>query len=164
MNIKDWTLYRPCVGIALFNAQNQVFVGKRLDTTVEAWQMPQGGIDDGEKPIQALWRELFEEVGTNKAEIIGELDDWHYYDLPPELKGKLWQGKYIGQRQRWFALRFTGTDSDINILTEHPEFCAWQWVNLNDVPKLIVPFKQELYQSIAGELAALVGITVEKNS
>jgi putative (di)nucleoside polyphosphate hydrolase len=152
---QDWSLYRPCVGIALFNSDNKVFVGKRIDTTAEAWQMPQGGIDEGEKPIQALWRELSEEVGTNKAEIIGELDDWYYYDLPVELKGKLWQGKYIGQRQRWFALRFTGIDSDINIATEPPEFCAWQWVDLAEVPKLIVPFKQALYQNIVGKLGIM---------
>lgn len=147
--------YRPCVGMMILNAKNQVFVARRIDTLVEAWQMPQGGIDEGEEPHTAVLREMEEEIGTNKAEILAESRGWLSYDLPEHLVSQLWGGKYRGQKQKWFALRFTGTDSDINIATKHPEFSQWKWVEPAQVPDLIVPFKRELYQSIVQEFSSL---------
>ncbi len=147
--------YRPCVGVTLFNREGLVFAARRIDTEMEAWQMPQGGIDEGEDPTVAALRELEEEIGTNKAEIIGETRDWLQYDLPPELVGKVWKGRYRGQRQKWFAMRFLGDDSDINIDTDHPEFCAWRWERLERLPNLIVPFKRKIYQDIVSEFAHL---------
>jgi putative (di)nucleoside polyphosphate hydrolase len=140
--------YRPCVGIMLFNADGKVFVGKRLDQTVESWQMPQGGIDKGETPRQAALRELKEEAGTGKAEIIAEMDDWITYDLPAHLIGIALHGKYRGQRQKWFALRFTGQESDIDLTAHEPEFSSYRWVTLEELPDLIVPFKRETYRSV----------------
>ena len=147
--------YRPCVGIMLFNADGKVFVGKRIDQTVEGWQMPQGGIDKGETPRQAALRELQEEVGTGKAEIIAEMDDWVTYDLPEHLVGVAFKGKYKGQRQKWFALRFTGSDSDIDLTAHEPEFSAFQWVSLEALPALIVPFKRQTYQQVIAAFAPL---------
>jgi putative (di)nucleoside polyphosphate hydrolase len=140
--------YRPCVGIMLFNQDGEVFVGKRIDQTVEGWQTPQGGIDKGETPREAVLRELQEEVGTGKAEIIGEMEDWITYDLPPHLVGVAFHGKYRGQRQKWFALRFTGSDADIDLAAHEPEFSAFQWVSLEALPALIVPFKRETYKAV----------------
>jgi len=140
--------YRPCVGIMLFNRNGEVFVGKRIDQTVEGWQMPQGGIDKGETPRQAALRELQEEVGTDKAEIIAEMDDWVTYDLPGHLVGVAFKGKYKGQRQKWFALRFTGQDSEIDLTAHDPEFSDFQWVSLDALPALIVPFKRETYKAV----------------
>jgi putative (di)nucleoside polyphosphate hydrolase len=145
--------YRPCVGIMLLNARGQAFVARRIDMPSEAWQMPQGGIDEGETPRQAVIRELREEVGTDKAEIIAESDHWLDYELPAELVGKLWGGRYRGQTQKWFALRFTGTDEDVNIATEIPEFLDWKWAELDRLPSLIVPFKRRLYEQIVAEFA-----------
>lgn len=144
--------YRPCVGIMLFNKRGEVFVGKRIDQTVEGWQMPQGGIDKGETPQQAAMRELQEEVGTDKAEIIGEMEEWVTYDLPENLIGVAFHGKYRGQRQKWFALRFTGEDADINLTTHEPEFSAFQWVSLENLPGLIVAFKRDTYRSVIAAL------------
>ncbi|MGK2284971.1 RNA pyrophosphohydrolase [Pedomonas sp. V897] len=152
INISDLP-YRPCVGVVLLNRERLVFVARRIDTEQEAWQMPQGGIDEGEDPATAALRELEEEIGTNKAEIIAESKDWFQYDLPPELVGKVWKGRYRGQRQKWFAMRFLGEDGDINLETEHPEFCAWRWEYLERLPNLIVPFKRKLYQDIVREFA-----------
>jgi putative (di)nucleoside polyphosphate hydrolase len=140
--------YRQGVGIVLLNKANQVFIGQRLDKTSEAWQMPQGGIDRGETPEIAVMRELAEEVGTDKAEIIFEIPEWLFYDLPANLAAKLWQGRYKGQRQKWFVLRFLGQDSDININTAAPEFMEWKWADLKDLAGLIVPFKRELYENV----------------
>jgi putative (di)nucleoside polyphosphate hydrolase len=137
----------------LLNASNQVFVAKRIDTEAEAWQMPQGGIDEGEDPFAAALREMEEEIGTNKASLIAESADWYAYDLPAALVGKLWKGKYRGQKQKWYLLRFEGTDADINILTHEPEFCEWQWVAPESLPDLIVPFKRELYQQLVAEFS-----------
>lgn len=137
--------YRPCVGLMLLDKRGRVFVAQRLDMPSEAWQMPQGGIDPGESVRQAGRRELREEIGTDNAEIITEGDDWLYYDLPNDLIGKLWKGRYRGQMQKWLVLRFTGDDSEININTAHPEFSAWKWADIDDLPDLIVPFKRDLY-------------------
>lgn len=143
--------YRPGVGIMLINRHGLVFVAKRIDTISEAWQMPQGGIDEGEEPQAAAFRELKEETGTDKAEIIAESSEWYSYDLPQELISKIWGGKYRGQRQKWFAMRFTGSDSDINIATSHPEFSEWKWVSIHELPDLIVPFKRKLYSKLLEE-------------
>ncbi len=147
--------YRLGVGLVLFNADGLVWAGRRLDQKIEAWQMPQGGIDDGETPEQAALRELEEEIGTGKAEIIAESKDWLTYELPPELVGVAWKGRYRGQKQKWFALRFTGRESDIRIDTEHPEFAEWRWVEFEQLVELIVPFKRALYQQVTAEFAAL---------
>ena len=144
--------YRAAVGIMLLNSRGEVFVARRCDIpTMPAWQMPQGGIDPGETPRQAALRELKEEIGTAKAEIIGESRGWLHYDLPIELAGSVWGGRYRGQRQKWFVMRFTGRDSDINVATEHAEFDAWQWVAPFRLPELIVPFKRRLYIDILAE-------------
>jgi putative (di)nucleoside polyphosphate hydrolase len=147
--------YRPAVGIMLLNSRGEVFVARRRDMpNMPAWQMPQGGIDPGETPHQAALRELEEEIGTAKADIIGESRDWLHYDLPTELAGSVWGGRYLGQRQKWFVMRFTGRDSDINLATEHPEFDAWRWVAPSRLPELIVPFKRQLYIDILAEFQA----------
>lgn len=147
--------YRNGVGIMLINRDRRVFVAKRIDMVSEAWQMPQGGIDGDEAPLAAARRELKEETGTDKAELIREGRGWTTYDLPDELVPRIWGGKYRGQRQKWFALRFVGTDADIDIATEHPEFSEWQWVEMPRLPGIIVPFKRALYQSLAEEFADL---------
>jgi len=146
--------YRPCVGIMLLNREGKVFVGKRKDTP-DAWQMPQGGIDKGESPAEAALRELEEEIGTGKAVVLAETKDWHRYDLPPHLVGKVWGGRYRGQEQKWLCCRFQGEDTDINIRTAHPEFDAWQWVGLDDLIRLIVPFKRDIYRVVVEEFRAL---------
>lgn len=143
--------YRRNVGIMLLNRAGEVFVGQRLDMAEEAWQMPQGGIDPGETPIVAALRELLEEVGTNKGQVLAESRGWLTYDLPEELRQRLWRGKWRGQTQKWFALRFTGQDSDINIATAHPEFSAWKWTPVDTVVDLIVPFKRPLYEEVVAE-------------
>ncbi len=144
--------YRPAVGIMRLNPQRQVFVGRRKDMPVEpAWQMPQGGIDPGETPREAALRELKEEIGTDRAEFIAEASGWLRYDLPPELAGGMWGGRYRGQQQKWFAMRFTGNDADIDLATKHPEFDAWQWVSPQRLPELIVSFKRRLYLDILAE-------------
>ena len=148
--------YRPCVGMMLFNREGQIFVGKRIDQTLDAWQMPQGGIDKGETPPEASLRELEEEVGTRNAEILREHPDWLTYDLPAHLVGYALQGKYRGQKQKWFALRFLGDDSEIDIKTKHQEFSDWRWVPVSDLMRLIVPFKREIYFKVVaafGDLA-----------
>ena len=150
--------YRPCVGIMLVNRDGKVFVGQRLDNVVEAWQMPQGGIDEGEDAKAAALRELGEEtgIGPENVEIIAKAKDEHFYDLPPELLGKLWGGKYRGQRQYWYLARFLGQDSDVNIQTKHPEFRSWKWADPETLPELIVPFKRKLYRDILQEFKLLI--------
>ncbi|MDP2699577.1 RNA pyrophosphohydrolase [Thalassospira sp.] len=141
--------YRPCVGIALFNDRGEVWIGNRFGFE-GAWQLPQGGIDDGETPEQAALRELHEEIGTNRATIVAHTPDWLTYDLPDHLIGKAFGGKYRGQKQKWFAMRFDGEDSDIVIATKHPEFDAWRWNDFLTLPDLIVPFKRPVYAQLVG--------------
>lgn len=150
--------YRPCVGVMLVNMDGKIFVGQRIDNKVEAWQMPQGGIDEGEDPRAAALRELGEETGIDPGhvEIIGKSRDEHFYDLPDELVGRLWGGKYRGQRQIWYLARFVGTDADINIKTRHPEFRDWKWTAPETLPELIVPFKKKLYREILQEFRDLI--------
>lgn len=150
MNISSLP-YRKGVGMMLANHQNLIFVAKRIDMISEAWQMPQGGIDEGERPEEAALRELGEEIGTNKAKIIVQSKDWYDYDLPTELVPKIWGGRYRGQRQKWFLMRFTGADNDINIHTHHPEFSEWKWVRPQMLPDVIVPFKRQLYTDLVKE-------------
>ncbi|MGH6934321.1 MAG: RNA pyrophosphohydrolase [Dongiaceae bacterium] len=147
--------YRRGVGLMLLNARDQVFVGRRIDMPSDSWQMPQGGIDKDERPIEAAWREMAEEVGTAKAELMAESRGWLRYDLPRELAAMLWKGRYRGQEQKWFAFRFTGADSDFTIDTKHPEFSAWRWARMAELPELIVPFKRQLYIDIIAEFQHL---------
>jgi putative (di)nucleoside polyphosphate hydrolase len=144
--------YRPCAGIMLLNAQGQVFVGQRRDASVEAWQMPQGGIDPGEDAETAALRELGEETGIapDKVALIAIAPHDLTYDLPPELVGKVWKGRYRGQIQRWFLYRFLGEDNDVDIATRHPEFTAWRWIDPATLPDVIVPFKRDLYAQVIG--------------
>ena len=147
--------YRRGVGVMLLNGAGKVFVGARIDNTDEAWQMPQGGIDEGEEPWATALRELEEETGIppHLVERMSEGAERLKYDLPQELRGKLWDGKWIGQDQDWYLCRFLGRDSDINIATKHPEFREWKWIEPRELPELIVPFKRELYRRLLAEFA-----------
>ena len=147
--------YRPCVGILLLNHRNQVFVGRRLDTSVDAWQMPQGGIDDGEDVVAAAEREMAEEIGTNKASLLMQSRWWRSYDLPSAIAGKKWGGRYLGQTQRWCAYRFDGQDSEIGLGTSHAEFAEWRWIEPNRLAELIVSFKRDVYISVVDEFGHL---------
>lgn len=142
--------YRPGAGVMLLNHEGKVFVAQRLDSTLEAWQMPQGGLDEGEDPEAGALRELEEETGIEpgQVEIIARCPVELTYDLPDDLVGKMWQGKWRGQRQSWFLCRFTGRDEDVNIETEHPEFRAWKWADPKELPAMIVPFKKTLYEEV----------------
>lgn len=139
--------YRRGVGIVLLNARGQVFVAERIDTK-GAWQMPQGGIDKNETPREAALRELAEETGTDRAKVVATSRSWLRYDLPANLADKVWKGKYRGQEQKWFLMKFTGRDEDIDIATEHPEFATWKWLKFEDLPKVIVGFKREIYMQV----------------
>lgn len=141
--------YRPCAGVVLINADGLVFAGQRLDMP-GAWQMPQGGIDAGETPREAAMRELVEETGVSpdKVEVLDETPGWVLYDLPPDLLGKVWKGRFGGQRQKWVLMRFIGEDADIRIATEHPEFDRWQWMRADALLDNIVPFKRAVYAEV----------------
>ncbi|MEP4195178.1 MAG: RNA pyrophosphohydrolase [Aliishimia sp.] len=142
--------YRPCVGIMILNKEGKIFVGQRNDRYTDAWQMPQGGVDKGEDPRDAALRELWEETGitTDLVEVIAESDEWLPYELPIDLVPKLWKGKYRGQKQKWFLLQFTGSDEQVNIATEHPEFAAWKWLAVDELVDNIVPFKRDVYVAV----------------
>jgi putative (di)nucleoside polyphosphate hydrolase len=154
--------YRPCVGTAVFNRQHRVLIGRRIDgpehvDATHAWQMPQGGVDRGEDPWRAALRELYEETNIRSVEKLGEIEKQLCYDIPRELIGRAWKGKYRGQCQKWYALRFTGKDSEIDIAHpaggHDPEFAEWRWERLENVPELIVPFKRSVYERVAAEFA-----------
>ena len=148
-------LYRPNVGLMLIAADRRVFVGQRTNQP-DAWQMPQGGVDDGETPVEAACRELMEEVGTTKALLLRESATWVAYDVPEDWRPARWKGRWHGQAQKWFALAFTGTDADIDIHAHDKEFEAWQWVPARDLLDLIVPFKRPVYEAVLKEFADLV--------
>lgn len=149
--------YRRGVGILLLNPRREVLVAQRIDFKSEAWQMPQGGIDGRETPLQAAWREMKEEIGTDRARLLAESRRWLSYDLPDDLAPLLWKGRFRGQTQKWFAMEFLGEDGDIDIATENPEFSTWKWVAAREVPDLIVPFKRDLYRQVLSEFAPLLG-------
>lgn len=155
MSAKTDLPYRPCAGIILLNRDGLAFAGQRIDTTMEAWQMPQGGIDAGETAGEAAIRELGEEIGIGPEHIalIAEAPGEFFYDLPEELIGKMWKGKWRGQRQKWFLYRFVGDDDAINLATAHPEFSTWRWVEPSELPALIVPFKRKLYEDVLAAFA-----------
>ncbi|OYY90726.1 MAG: RNA pyrophosphohydrolase [Sphingomonas sp. 28-66-16] len=154
MSQPDDLPYRPCAGMMIANPQGQLFVGLRIDTKAEAWQLPQGGIDDGEEAAAAALRELGEETGIapRHVTLIAEAPGEYFYDLPPELIGRMWKGKWRGQRMRWFLYRFLGQDSDIDIATAHQEFRAWRWADPDEVIALAVPFKRDIYAAVFREL------------
>ena len=151
--------YRPCVGLVVLNPAGQIFAGQRFDSSYDAWQMPQGGIDPGETPHDAALRELGEETGIqpDRVAVLRESARWLPYDLPHHLVSKLWGGRYRGQKQRWFALRFTGDNGEINIATEEPEFSRWSWMDHADLIECIVPFKRDTYSAVFEEFADLLG-------
>lgn len=151
--------YRPCVGLVIVNRDGRVFAGQRIDNPGPAWQMPQGGIDPGETPREAALRELAEETGIapDRVEILAETRDWLRYDLPPELVPRLWGGRYRGQKQRWFLMRFLGSDADIDIRAGHPEFSRWAWLAPEDLLARIVPFKRDTYARVFAEFRDLIG-------
>ncbi|CUK07446.1 RNA pyrophosphohydrolase [Ruegeria denitrificans] len=147
--------YRPCVGLMLMNAEGKIFVGQRNDRHKDAWQMPQGGVDKGEDPRDASLRELWEETGVTAdlVEVVAETDGWLPYDLPHEIVPNIWKGRYRGQKQKWFLLRFTGSDDQINIATDHPEFTRWKWQDPGKLIEEIVPFKRTVYQQVVDAFA-----------
>ncbi|AFX98868.1 RNA pyrophosphohydrolase [Candidatus Endolissoclinum faulkneri L2] len=153
----EHTDFRLSIGIVLFNDQKKIFLGKRIDID-NAWQMPQGGIDKGETPYQAGLRELEEEIGTKQVEIVAETRDWIAYEFPTNLAGTVHK-KWRGQIQKWLACKFTGTTIDINLQTEYPEFDDWQWVDINCVTELIVPFKRAAYRRVMSELTPVIYCT-----
>jgi len=150
--------YRPCVGVMLMDKRGRVFAGQRIDSDVPAWQMPQGGIDKGETPQEAALRELGEETGVSPhlVEVVAETADWVTYDLPHDIVPRIWKGRFKGQKQRWVLLRFQGTDADIDIETEIPEFSEWRWLDPQDVLDNIVPFKRAVYAAVFSEFASLL--------
>ena len=143
---------RTGVGIIVLNKENKVFVGKRKDNPIDKWQMPQGGVDSGEKLVDAMRRELKEETSIKSIEIIKEVEDWLDYELPKNLLGKIWKGKYRGQKQKWFIVKFLGSESEVNIITKKPEFIEWKWVEINQLPSIIVDFKKNVYERLVKEL------------
>nr|WP_294847182.1 RNA pyrophosphohydrolase [uncultured Sphingomonas sp.] len=152
----DDHLYRRGVGVMLINQANLVWVGQRLDNRADAWQMPQGGLDDGEEPWAGALRELEEEtgIGPHLVELIAELPEQLRYDIPDEIAAKLWKGRWKGQLQDWYLARFLGKDDDVDIATAHPEFAEWKWVEAQSLPDLIVPFKRDMYAAIVAGFAA----------
>ena len=150
--------YRPCVGIVLANTQGQVFAGQRIDAQVDAWQMPQGGIDAGETPHMAALRELREETGVTRdlVRLEAESVDWLRYDLPPDLVSTIWNGRYRGQEQRWFLMRFLGMDDQIEIRSEHPEFIRWTWLTPGELIQTVIAFKREVYTKVFAEFGSLL--------
>jgi putative (di)nucleoside polyphosphate hydrolase len=156
MNQKKSLPLRLGVGAIVLNKQNRVFVGKRKDNPVNKWQMPQGGVNDGEKLIDAMKRELEEETGIKNIKILKEVNGWSEYELPDYLLGKVWRGKYRGQKQKWFVVRFLGNDSEINLKTNKPEFIEWQWLNIENLTEVIVHFKRKVYEKLLPEIKSSI--------
>tara|TARA_B110000438_G_C15567352_1_gene543821 strand:- start:144 stop:617 length:474 start_codon:yes stop_codon:yes gene_type:complete len=156
MNLKNNLPLRTGVGIVVLNSQNKVFVGKRRDNPVNKWQMPQGGVDQGENLIDAMKRELLEETSITNIKVIKELDYWLEYELPKKLIGIIWKGKYRGQKQKWFIVKFLSEDNEINVNTKNPEFIEWKWINIKELPDVIVDFKKHIYEKILNELKKLI--------
>ena len=148
---------RQGVGIILLNQKNEVFVGKRRDNPIDKWQMPQGGIDYRETPLEAMKRELVEETSITNIKILKELENWLEYELPPDLLGKIWKGKFRGQKQKWFIVKFIGDEKEINHKTKHPEFIEWKWIDYNVLPDVIVDFKKEVYKKLKLEIKNYFG-------
>lgn len=148
--------FRDGVGMLIINKKGQIFVGKRIESKFEAWQMPQGGILLGETPSRAVFREMKEEIGCNYGKIIAETKKWYSYNIPDFLISKLWEGRYKGQKQKWFLVEFTGLDSDIDIATENAEFREWRWVSVHEILEIIVPFKKRLYAAVIKEFEHLL--------
>jgi len=144
------------VGVIVLNNENKVFVGKRKDNPIDKWQMPQGGVDKNENLLAAMKRELHEETSIKNIKILKELDEWLQYELPKNLLGIIWKGKFRGQKQKWFVVRFTGKESEINLNTKHPEFIEWKWIKINDLPKVIVDFKKDVYEKLLVELKKFI--------
>ena len=144
------------VGIIVLNNENKIFVGKRKDNPVDKWQMPQGGVNKNESFLTAMKRELDEETSIKNIQIIKELDGWFQYELPKNLLGIVWKGKFRGQKQKWFVVRFTGEESEINLKTKHPEFIEWKWVEMDELPKIIVDFKKDVYEKLLLELKKFI--------
>ena len=147
---------RQGVGIIVLNKDNKVFVGKRKDNPIDKWQMPQGGIDSNETPFNAMKRELEEETSITKIKVLKEIESWLEYELPPNLLGRIWKGKYRGQKQKWFIVKFIGDENEINLNTKHPEFIEWKWVNIDQLPDVIVDFKKNVYQKLKEEIKKFV--------
>jgi len=143
------------VGIALLNHENKIFVGKRIDNPADSWQMPQGGVDENEDFLHAAKRELKEETNIRTVKVIKEMNEWLTYDLPENLLGKLWKGKYRGQKQKWFVMKFLGRNDEINVKTKNPEFFDWKWINIAKLPDVAVHFKVDIYKKIRKELTLL---------
>jgi len=158
MSESDTLPYRPCAGIMLANRDGLVFVGQRIDNPGDAWQMPQGGIDPGEDPEVAAFRDLGEETGLlpDHVDLIARSKEEYFYDLPPELQGNIWGGRWRGQRQWWFLMRFKGDDTDVRIDGHHPEFSQWKWAEPAELPRLIVPFKRRIYEGLVSEFGPLI--------
>ena len=148
--------YRPCVGLMVIGPDKRLLMGERLGPLRDAWQMPQGGIDPGETPLEAARRELLEEVGTDLVELLADSRYWYAYDLPPELMPSHWENRYRGQSQKWFAFRFTGTDADIDLHAHHAEFARWRWMTPAEALRVIVAFKRPVYQAVLAEFARLL--------
>ena len=155
MNENNQLPLRIGVGIVLLNHENNIFVGKRIDNPKSSWQMPQGGVDQNENFLQAARRELEEETGIKSVKLIKALDGWLKYDLPENLLGKLWNGKYRGQKQKWFVMKFLGKTDEINVKTKNPEFFAWKWIKPSELPEIVVNFKVDIYKKIKEELSSL---------
>tara|TARA_B110000014_G_C19984491_1_gene509808 strand:- start:257 stop:730 length:474 start_codon:yes stop_codon:yes gene_type:complete len=156
MNKKEELPLRIGVGIVLLNSKNKIFVGKRIDNPKKFWQMPQGGVDKNEELIQAAKRELKEETSIKSVELVKELDEWFEYNLPNNLLGKVWKGKYKGQKQKWFIMKFLGNDNEINIKTKHPEFFEWKWVELDKITDVVVDFKLDVYKKIQEKVKIII--------
>ena len=154
--IKKALPLRIGVGVIVLNHQNKIFVGKRIDNPVDKWQMPQGGVDKNESFLNAMKRELKEETSIKNIEIIKELDGWFQYELPKNLLGIIWKGRFRGQKQKWFVVRFTGKENEINLKTKHPEFIEWKWIKMEELPKVIVDFKKDVYMKLLIELKKFI--------